>query len=104
MKVLCPRCEQTVNLRYLEKKGDQMAHCVKCNVTVSATFKKDKDRLYWEVYFERPVSKKEPPRGGCGPAIWIAIALLLTLIAVARCDRQAPDKPPAEASEKQFQN
>src|SRR5215472_17164871 len=104
MKVLCPRCKQTINLSYLEKKGDQMAPCANCNVTVSATFKKDKHRLYWEVYFESPVSQKEPPRGGCGPAVWIAIALLLTMIAVARCDRRVSAEPPAGASEKQFQN
>src|SRR5262245_61988388 len=87
MKVLCPWCKQTIDLGYLEKKGDQMAHCAKCNTIVAATFKKDGNRLYWEVYFERPMSKKEPRGGGCGTGIWIAIALfLLTLIALARCD------------------
>jgi hypothetical protein len=106
MKVLCPLCGKTINLGYLEKKGDQTAYCSKCNITIYAAFKKDKIRLYWEVYFEKPVSKeeKESPPVGCGMTIWIAIALLLVVITVARCDQPIADRPSAGASEQQFQN
>jgi hypothetical protein len=103
MKVLCPLCEQTIKLGYLKKKGDQSSYCAKCNVTIWASFKNDKDRLYWEVYFERPLSKKKPPPGCFGPTMWIAIVLLLALIAMARCDWKVPYKLGGESQE-QSQN
>jgi hypothetical protein len=103
MKVLCPLCEQKINLGYLKKKGDQSAFCAKCNVTIWASFKKDKERLYWEVYFERPLSKQKPPPRGCGPGTLIAIVLLMALIAMARCDWKLPYKLGGESQE-QSQN
>jgi hypothetical protein len=103
MKVLCPLCEQIINLGYLKKKGDQSAFCAKCNVTIWASFKKDKERLNWEVYFERPLSKQKPPPVGCGPRMLIAIVLLLALIAMARCDWKDLYKLGGE-SEEQSQN
>jgi hypothetical protein len=104
MKVLCPVCKQIINLAYLEKKGDQTAYCARCDVTVSASFKKDKDRRYWEVYFEKPIYKDKPP--GCLKPILIAIALflLLMLIAMRRCDLQVSDQPPDRTIERPLQN
>jgi hypothetical protein len=107
MKVLCPRCNQTIDLGYLEKKGDQMTSCQNCGLVVAATFKKDGVRRYWEVSFETPMpaNKKESrdDRGGCSTAIWLLI-LLAILIAMARCDWKVPYKLPDETSEGRLRN
>src|SRR5215831_2747835 len=103
MKVLCPRCKQRIDLHYLEKKGDQMAHCAKCNTIVAATFKEDRDRLYWEVYFEQPLRppKKKPEGGGCGCATAIVVAILV-LAALAIGYRNFHNDRPAEAPAERF--
>lgn len=103
MKVLCPRCKQIIDLGYLEKKGDQMAHCATCEMTVAATYKKDGVRRYWEVSFETPMPKKEPPGGGCGRAILIVIVLSI-LIAMARCDWKYPYEPPDDMPAEELRN
>src|SRR5262245_35573586 len=94
MKVLCPRCNQPIDLGYLEKKGDQMACCPDCKTVVAAIYKKDGNRRYWEVAFEKPLPKK-PYGGGCGTAIGIVIVLSI-VVAMARCDWRVPPKAPAE--------
>ncbi|MGH9754148.1 MAG: hypothetical protein ACREA2_15325 [Blastocatellia bacterium] len=105
MKVLCPRCNEPINLGYLEKTGAQMACCPECGTVVSATYKKDDHRAHWKFEVEFPLPKEEFDDGGCGcgAAIVILIALLI-LIAIARCDRQAPDKLLIEAFEETLQN
>jgi|SRR5215813_11938803 len=107
MKVICPRCNEKIDLGYLEKKGDQMTSCPNCKTAVAATFKKDGVRRYWEISFETPSpqNKKETrgSRGGCGMAIGILIVLAI-LIAMAQCDWQIPYKPPDDTPSEQFQN
>ena len=105
MKILCPRCKQTIDLGYLEKKGDQMICCPNCDTVIAATYKKDEDRYYWELYIEQTRPKK-PFGGGCGFAILVVI-VLSAAIAVARCDRNIPRKPPVgpvEIPAGQFRN
>ncbi len=60
--VRCPKCNKLVLLGYLEleKKGELMSLCSNCDAVVSVTFKKDRDRVYWEIYAEEPLAKKEP--------------------------------------------
>ena len=107
MKILCPRCKQTIDLGYLEKKGDQMTFCPNCKTAVSATYKKDGIRRSWEISFETPTPQnKKGARdsgGGCGTAIGILI-LLAILIAMAQCDWKVPYKPPDEKLEEPLQN
>ncbi|MGE0130252.1 MAG: hypothetical protein AB7U82_19400 [Blastocatellales bacterium] len=109
MKFPCPRCNKPVELGYLEKKGDQMVCCPNCDTVVAATYKKDADRYYWEVYIEKTRPKK-PFGGGCWTAIGFVI-IVSVLIAAAQCpwkvphplpetqqeteeEEQAPDQPP----------
>ena len=106
MEFLCPRCKQTVELGYLQKKGDQMVCCPNCDTVVAATYKKDADRYYWEFYVEKTRPKK-PFGGGCGMAILVVIVLSLVVL-MARCDWKVPPKPPAdtpmEIPTEQFRN
>src|SRR5262249_5135326 len=103
MKTLCPRCKQPIDLHYLEKKGDQMARCARCNTIVAATYKKDTDRLYWEVYYEKalPVLQKEPR--GCGWILLIAIVIFI-LFVVSLGILNDPYEQPDETPAGQFQN
>ena len=107
MKVLCPRCKVTVDLSYLEKKGDQMAACPNCKTTIAATFKKDGIRRYWEIAFETPApaEKKESrdKRGGCGTALGILIVVVI-LISMWRCDWKVPNQPPNDVPAEPLQN
>jgi hypothetical protein len=109
MKVLCPRCNETIDLGYLEKNGAQMASCPGCNTVVAATYKKDADRVHWKFEFETPQvenkveNKAENDGCGCGAAILMLIALSI-LIALLRCDSQVTDKPPADTPAEEVRN
>lgn len=102
MKVLCPRCDEPIDLGYLEKKGAQMACCPECRTVVSATYKKDGDRAHWKFEVELPHAEKIPDDSGCGCAA--IVVLIALLIAMAQCERQVPDEPPDGTLEEQFQN
>lgn len=80
MKISCPNCNQTINLGYLEKTGDQMRRCSKCGVYVGATYKKTEDRIVWEVSFEKPLPKTRIEENGCFLlTAFIVIAILVVL-------------------------
>ncbi|MCG3159154.1 MAG: hypothetical protein JMDDDDMK_00136 [Acidobacteria bacterium] len=72
-----------------------MVRCPDCNSAISATYKKDADRYYWEIYIEKTRPKK-PFGGGCGTAILIIIILSLAIAAV-QCDWTIP--PPDRLDE-----
>src|SRR5262245_9068999 len=105
MKVLCPRCKQHVDLHYLEKKGDQMSYCTKCKTVVAATYKEDRDRFYWEVYFEKPTRKPVEPgiEIGCLKLVLIAI-IVGVLLAIGCCISSLPIEKPDDMPAKWFQN
>jgi hypothetical protein len=105
MKVLCPLCNEPINLGYLEKSGAQMAPCPECGAVVAATYKKDDNRAHWKFEVETPLTENsaEDPGCGCGAAILILIGLLI-VFATARCDSQAPEGPPADTPAEQVQN
>lgn len=96
MKFICPRCNQTVELGYLEKRGDEMVCCPNCKTVIAATYKKDADRYYWEIYVEKSRPKKGPYGGGCGRAIGYLILVGL-LIAAAQCPWKVQHPPLPEA-------
>src|SRR5262245_16506216 len=104
MKVICPRCDEPIDLGYLEKAGSQMASCPGCYTVVAATYKKDDKRAQWKFEFETPLpenkakakTKAEDGGCGCGAAILMLIALLI-LIAMLQCDSPVADKPPVDA-------
>ena len=98
MKVLCPRCNEPIDLGYLEKSGAQMAPCSGCGTVVAANYKKDDKRTHWKLEFETPLpeSSGEDPGCGCGAAILILIGLLI-LIALVRSDTEVPDTPSGDA-------
>ena len=105
MKVLCPRCKRHVDLHYLEKKGDQMARCAKCNTVVAATYKEDRDRLYWEVFFEKPLRSqdKDPTVIGCWWMVVVGIIFFIAMMVALgnwSVSNEQPDESPAE----QFHN
>ena len=104
MKVLCPRCNEPIDLGYLEKNGAQMAPCPGCNTVVSATYKKDDKRYHWKFEIETPLSENnsEEDGCGCGAAILMLIGLLI-LIAMVRCDPEFPDERPNEKLEEPLQ-
>jgi hypothetical protein len=104
MRVLCPRCNQSILLDYLEKKGDQMGYCGKCKILVGATFKKDAERLYWELYFEKSLTKKRPGPRGCWEPILVIVFLVLIILALRNCETRDPKQPPGETPVEQFQN
>jgi hypothetical protein len=99
MNVLCPGCKQNVDLYYLEKKGDQMAYCAKCGTVAAATYKEDRDRLYWEFFFEKPLRKpaKKGKEIGCGWVIVIAIVLFILLAVVCCFCEDSNDRPDPDA-------
>ena len=105
MKVLCPHCEEPIDLGYLEKKGAQMAPCPGCNTVVAATYKKDEKRANWKFEIETPQSKSngEDYGCGCGAALLMAIALTI-LFSMARCDPQVPDTPPDDTPAGEVRN
>jgi hypothetical protein len=105
MKVLCPRCNEPIDLGYLEKNGSQMAPCPGCGTVVAATYKKDDKRIHWKFEVESPLSENsaEEPGCGCGAATLILIGLLI-VIAMARCDSQDPDRPPDDAPAEEVRN
>jgi hypothetical protein len=104
MKVLCPRCSCPILLHYLEKKDEQMGHCGNCNISVSATRKKDADRLYWEIYFEKSLTKPRPEPRGCGTPIVIFVLLVLIVLALRNCETANPEQPPEVRPAEQVQN
>jgi hypothetical protein len=105
MKVLCPRCNDPIDLGYLEKNGSQMAPCPGCGTVVSATYKKDDKRVNWKFEVETPVSEtnSEDPGCGCGAAILILIGLLI-LFAMTRSDPEVPDTAPDNARAEEVRN
>jgi hypothetical protein len=105
MKVLCPRCNEPIDLGYLEKNGSQMAPCPECGAVVAATYKKDDRRIHWKFEVETPLSEKSPedPGCGCGAAILILIGLLI-LFALVRSDSEVPDTPPGDTPAEEVRN
>src|SRR5215475_7892651 len=105
MKVLCPRCNEPIDMGYLEKNGSQMPPWPEWGAVVSATYKKDDRRINWKFEVETPLSEKsaEDPGCGCGAAILILIGLLI-LFAMARSDSEAPDTPPDDAPAEEVRN
>jgi len=80
-----------------------MLCCPNCKTVVAATYKKDADRYYWEIYVEKTIPKK-PFGGGCGTAILVIMIAVLTIWAW-QCDRTIPPpKPPDEAVGGEAQN
>ena len=105
MKVLCPRCNEPIDLGYLEKNGAQMAHCPGCGTVVAATYKKDDKRVNWKFEVETPVSENSAEDPGCG--CWAAILLLiglLILIALVRPDPEVPDTQPDDTPAEEVRN
>ena len=105
MKVLCPRCNEPIDLGYLEKNGAQMASCPGCSTVVAATYKKDDRRTNWKFEVETPLpeNNSEEEGCGCGAAILILIGLLI-LIALLRSDPEVPDTPPDDAPAEEVRN
>jgi hypothetical protein len=105
MKVLCPRCNQAINLGYLEKVGSQMACCPGCNTVVAASYKKDDNRANWKLEIETPQSENNDEEGGCGcgAAILILIGLLI-LFATVRSEPEVPDILPDDAPAEEVRN
>lgn len=105
MNVLCPRCNEPIDLGYLEKNGAQMASCPGCNTVISGSYKEDDDRAHWKIEVEtpRPRNNAEGNGCGCGAAILMLIALLI-LIAMLRDDPEFPDKPPDDTPVEEVQN
>ena len=104
MRVLCPRCNQPILLDYLEKKGDQLGYCSKCNISVNATFKKDGERMYWDVYFEKSLTKTRPEPRGCWTPIIVIVFLVLIVLALRNCEKGVPEQPLDARPAEQFQN
>ena len=98
MKVLCPHCEEPIDLGYLENEGGQSASCPGCNAVVTATYKKGEKRANWKFEIEKPQSKNnsEEEGCGCGAAILMLIALSI-LFAMLQCDPEATDSQPGDA-------
>jgi hypothetical protein len=105
MKVLCPWCNEPIDLGYLEKNGAQMASCPGCNSVVAATYKKDDKRAHWKFEVETPLPEKHAKDDGCGcgAAILMLIALSI-LIALLQCDSQVADKPPGDTPAEEVRN
>ena len=105
MKVLCPRCNEPIDLGYLEKNGAQMAPCTGCGTVVAANYKKDDKRTHWKLEFETPLpeSSGEDPGCGCGAGILILIALLI-LFSMLQCDPEVTHKPPGEMLAEEVRN
>jgi hypothetical protein len=105
MKVLCPRCNEPIDLGYLEKNGAQMAPCSGCGTVVAANYKKDDKRTHWKLEFETPLPENggEDDGCGCGAAILMLIALSI-LIGMLRCDPEVPDKPPGDTPAEEVRN
>ena len=105
MKVLCPRCNEPIDLGYLEKSGAQMAPCPECGTVVSGNYKKDDKRTHWKLEFETPLPENNSEEDGCG--CWAAILILiglLILIAMLRPDPESPDTPPEVAPTGEVRN
>jgi hypothetical protein len=105
MKVLCPRCNEPIDLGYLEKNGAQMASCPGCSTVVAATYKKDDKRTHWMFEVETPLSENNTEDDGCGcvAAIILLIGLLI-LISLLRSDPEVPDKPPGGRPAEEVRN
>jgi hypothetical protein len=105
MKFLCPRCNEPIELGYLEKTGAQMASCPGCSTVVAATYKKDDNRTHWKFEVETPLPENnaEDHGCGCGAAILMLIALLI-LISLLRCDSQVAEKPPGDTPAEEIRN
>ena len=78
MKVICPRCNESIELGYLEKNGAQMASCPGCSSVVSANYKKDDKRVHWKIEVETPLSDSGAKDNGCG--CWAAVLMLIGLL------------------------
>lgn len=93
-----------MSLDYLEKKGDQMGYCGNCKTVYSATYKKDSDRLSWELYFEKSLTKKRPEPRGCVTPILVIVLVILALLALRNCEMGNPEQPLEERPAEQLQN
>ena len=105
MKVLCPRCNEPIDLGYLEKSGAQMAPCPECGTVVSANYKKDDKRTHWKLEFETPLPENsgEDHGCGCGAAILMLIALSI-LFSMLQCDPEDTSRPPGDAPAGEVRN
>jgi hypothetical protein len=77
MKVLCPKCNATTNLRNVEKKGSELGKC-SCGVLINASYEKDGGRQIWEVRMEKPASPKPKPRGDFW--FWVLVFIVTAVI------------------------
>src|SRR5262245_13492883 len=105
MKVLCPRCNEPIDLGYLEKSGAQMAPGSGCGTGVAANYKKDDKRTRGKLEFETvlPEDDGEADGCGCGAAILMVIVLSI-LFAMLQCDPEATDRPPSDAPAGEVRN
>ena len=91
MKILCPNCNQVVELPHLQSRGDQMAPCKKCGMLVHATAEQIiGGPQIWDLHFEKPLApKKEAPKrkekDGCLRLLVLIFIALVGLILVKAC-------------------
>lgn len=105
MKVLCPQCEESIDLGYLEKTGAQMASCPGCSAVIAASYKKDDKRAHWKFEIETPLRKNNAKDDGCGcgAAVLLLIGLLI-VFSMTRCDSPVPDNPPDDTQAEEVRN
>ena len=52
--------------------------------------------MYWDVYFEKSLTKKRPEPRGCLEPILVIVFLALIVIALRNCETRDPKQPPGE--------
>jgi hypothetical protein len=83
MKILCPNCNQVVELPHLKSRGIQMAPCKKCGMLVHATAEQpDGGTHIWDVHFEKPPA---PKKDGCLRLLVLIFIALVSLIIIKAC-------------------
>jgi len=60
--------------------------------------------MYWELYFEKSLTKKKHEPRGCGIPIIVIAFLALFILAQRNCETGVPKQPLEERPAEQFQN
>jgi hypothetical protein len=79
MKVICPKCKQTVSLPDVEKTSPVMGKCSKCNLLIHASYEKIGKRKVWDVHFENSAPGKKKPRKEFW--FWVVVLIIMSILA-----------------------
>jgi hypothetical protein len=63
MKILCPKCGQTIVLSDLAKLGRQNSYCDRCKIYVHATYENNNRHEFWDVEYEKHHKPPDQPKG-----------------------------------------